>query len=165
MPQIRITNISADNPNSPGKGFGCWFSDRFLKPGESAVIDEKDLPHDWRRLCNIFRFEELRGILQKQEEALATNSILEALLQQQTQLLKKMESMQTQLNEQPQVQVIHTPGLTQAPKANGLSISKEVFISEIGSVETQDIRLEGIETEGPSLKNIKAKLAKLKNKE
>ena len=167
MSQVRITNISHQNQDAPGKGFGCWFSDHFMKPGDSILIEAKDLPHDWKRLVNIFKFEEMNVSIFKEQETVATASILEQLLNQQGQLLKQMQTMQTKLDEQPAIQVVTVqgshPSLPMAPNL-GPAISQEVFVSDIGNVESSDIKLESIESKGSSLSDVKAKLAKNKKK-
>lgn len=169
MPQVKVTNITHNNPEKPGKGFGCWFMDKFIQPGDSIIIDIGNLPTNWRQLTNIFRYEEILEPLFHRQEDPGHTALLEQLLIQQANMMQAMTAMQAKLAEQPTPQIIVTSGsgVTSLPKALGPglpTLSQEVFVGDIAQVQNSEIQIEAVEQKSEKVEELKAKMAKLKGK-
>lgn len=164
MPQVKVTNITHNNPEKPGHGFGCWFMDKFIHPGDAIIIDMGQLPSNWRQLTNIFRYEEIPEPHMHQPDSPAHTALLERLLIQQAALLEEMQAMKGQIGEQKTVIYQPVPGTPTLPKAQGPQISQEIYVGEIADVQTSEIQIESVDHKGSSADEVRAKMAKLKEK-
>lgn len=158
QPQVKVTNISHSN----GSGFGLWIGQRFIKPGEFAIMPVDDLPGNYHSLVHVLDFEFMQTTVQAPDP---NTQLVQQLIEMQKSLLDQVGQMREKLDQQapPQAPQIHyvstSPGLEQPLPSTGVGAPH--FIPAIGEVQA-DIQITSTSSKAVDGKALRDKLRKAK---